>query len=46
MVPTSPLILMWIKTRRCLIFMKDPLIIHETSQDAEFGDFKNGYTTL
>ena len=30
-VPTSTLILMWINTHRCLVHMKDPKLIHESS---------------
>ena len=29
--PTSPLIQMWIKTHRCLVCMKDPLLINASS---------------
>ena len=28
MAPTSPLFQMWIKTHRCLVSMKDPLLIN------------------
>ena len=31
MVPTTSLVLMWIKTLRCLLCMKSPLLIHELS---------------
>ena len=29
--PTSPLVQMWIKTHRCLVCMKDPLLINASS---------------
>ena len=31
MVPTSTLILMWIKTHRCLVRIKDPKLIESSS---------------
>ena len=39
--PTSPLVLMWIKTHRCLVCMKDMKLIHELSPR----NYKSGYKT-